>query len=229
MRNAACRPPVVDASTSRRARVRAGTRDPRYVTFVNPSLEKGVYVFARIADELGRKRPDIPLLVVEARGTERSLVDCGLDLRIHRNVFVMSHTSDPRQFWGVTHICVLPSLWWENQPLVAIEAMVNGIPVIGSDRGGIPETLGDSGIVLGIPTRLNPNTRELPTAMEVEAWVKSIIALWDDQGWYAEQSRRAAAESCRCWPEVLEPDYVRFFQEVRPAAVRREREVNPSP
>ena len=48
-------------------RVRATTHDPRYVTFVNPSYEKGVYAFARIADELGRRRPDIPLLVVEGR------------------------------------------------------------------------------------------------------------------------------------------------------------------
>ncbi len=50
-------------------RARVETRDPRFVTFVNPCLEKGVYPFARIADELGRRRPDIPLLVVESRGT----------------------------------------------------------------------------------------------------------------------------------------------------------------
>ena len=34
-----------------------------------PCAEKGVYAFARIAHELGRRRPDIPLLVVESRGT----------------------------------------------------------------------------------------------------------------------------------------------------------------
>ena len=39
--------------------------EPQYVTFVNPQLPKGVAVFARIAIELNRKRPDIPLLVVE--------------------------------------------------------------------------------------------------------------------------------------------------------------------
>ena len=56
----------------------------------------------------------------------------------------------------MTRICVMPSLWWENQPLVVIEAMVNGIAVIGSDRGGIPEALGDAGIVPGLPSRLTP-------------------------------------------------------------------------
>ena len=62
-------------------RARATVRDPRYVTFVNPSAEKGVDVFARIADELGRRRPEVPLLVVEGRGTEETLAACGLDLR----------------------------------------------------------------------------------------------------------------------------------------------------
>lgn len=192
-------------------RCRALFRDPRYVTFVNPSYEKGVFAFARIADELGRRRPDIPLLVVEGRGTERTLVDCGLDLRAHGNVSLMGHTPDPRLFWGVTRICVMPSLWWENQPLIAIEAMINGIPVVGSDRGGIPEALGDSGIVLGLPSRLGPATRELPTAEEVEPWVRAIIALWDDREWYAELSLRALRESNRWAPDVLGPKYVDFF------------------
>ncbi len=47
-------PNLVDAD-----RVRAERVDPRYVTFVNPSAQKGVYAFARIADELARRRPDI--------------------------------------------------------------------------------------------------------------------------------------------------------------------------
>ena len=127
-------------------RVRVESREPRFVTFVNPCSEKGVYAFARIAHELGRRRPDIPLLVVESRGNRQDLGACGLDLAAAGNIQIMPHTTDPRRFWGLTKIALLPSLWWENQPLVAIEAMINGIPVIGSDRGGIPEALGECGI-----------------------------------------------------------------------------------
>ncbi len=198
-------------------RARALSPEPRYVTFVNPSYEKGVFVFARIADELGRKRPDIPLLVVESRGTERTPVDCGIDLRAYGNVSMMAHTPDPRQFWGVTKIALMPSLWWENQPLVAIEAMINGIPVIGSDRGGISEALGDGGIVLGIPPRLTPSTRELPTAEEIRHWVKAIISLWDDAAWYDEMSCRALAESSEMSRrKCRRPQYVEFFENLRP-------------
>lgn len=194
-----------------RSLVRAEGRDPKYVTFVNPSTEKGVFAFARIAAELGRQRPDIPLLVVEGRGDESTLADCGLNLKAFGNVFLMKHTPDPRKFWRVSRLCLLPSVWWENQPLVAVEAMINGVPVIGSDRGGIPETLGSSGVTLPLPERLTSLTRELPSVDEVEPWVEAIIRIWDDKRSYQEHCERALAEAQRWAPEVLEPQYVEFF------------------
>jgi glycosyltransferase involved in cell wall biosynthesis len=36
-------------------------------------------------------------------------------------------------------VLVVPSLWLENSPLVIHEAFQAGIPVVGSDIGGIPE------------------------------------------------------------------------------------------
>lgn len=194
------------------ARVKCNVTKPEYLTFVNPSIEKGVFAFARIADELGRRRPDIRILVVEGRGTEETVAACGLELREHGNMFFLSNTPDPRQFWGVTKACLLPSLWWENQPLVAIEAMVNGIPVIASDRGGIPETLGGAGIVLPLPDRMTEATRLLPTREEVGPWVATIIRLWDDESYYQEHRSRALAEARRWDPDTSERRYDQFFR-----------------
>jgi glycosyltransferase involved in cell wall biosynthesis len=197
-------------------RVRADGHEPTYVTFVNPTVEKGVYAFARIAYELGRRRPNIPFLVVEGRGTEADVASCGLDLRDHGNVFFLAHTADPRRFWRVTRLCLLPSLIPENQPLVAIEAMLNGAPVLGSDRGGVPETVGAGGLVLPLPGHLGPSSKNLPTAGEVSQWVAAILRLWEEAPLYEECHRMALAESTRWAPEVLEPRYERFFAEVRP-------------
>lgn len=36
---------------------------------------------------------------------------------------------------------VIPSEWPENAPLVALEALALGVPIIGSDQGGIPEII----------------------------------------------------------------------------------------
>ena len=38
---------------------------------------------------------------------------------------------------------VMPSIWYENQPMVILEAFAAGVPVIGSNLGGIPELVED--------------------------------------------------------------------------------------
>ena len=38
---------------------------------------------------------------------------------------------------------VMPSIWYENQPMVILEAFAAGVPVIGSRLGGIPELVAD--------------------------------------------------------------------------------------
>jgi hypothetical protein len=105
----------------------------------------------------------------------------------------------------------VPSLWWETQGLVAVEAIINGIPVVASDRGALPETLGDGGIALPLPERLTPVSRILPTAEEVEPWIEAIIRLWDDRSCYQERSTRAKNEAERWHPDRLQPPYADFF------------------
>ena len=153
--------------------------------------------------------------MVESRGNRDTLAACGLDPNAHGNITLMPNTTDCRRFWSLTKIALMPSLWWENQPLVAIEAMINGIPVIGSDRGGTPETLGASGFALPLPERLTPASKIVPSAEEVEPWVETVIRLWDDDSLYQEQSARARKEAQRWHPERLRPLYEEFFRNVR--------------
>ena len=196
-------------------RVLVDRREPTYLTFVNPSPEKGVYPFARIADELGRERPDIPILVVEGRGGEATVANCGLDLRRHGTVFFLRNTPDPRRFWSVTRICLIPSLFRETHGMVATEALANGIPVLASDRGALPETLGDAGVTLPLPDHLTPESRHLPSPDEVAPWVKSIVRLWDDLPGRDALGLRARGRARRWSPERLGPLYARFFEGLR--------------
>jgi glycosyltransferase involved in cell wall biosynthesis len=201
-------------------RARPEGHEPQYLVLIDPSLENGVFAFARIADELGRRRPDIPILVVEGRGTEATVAGCGIDLRARGNVFFMSHTPDARAYWRVARACLIPSLGRVEAPRAAVEAMANGIPVVASDRGGLPEALGESGIVLPLPDRITPATRMLPTAEEVAPWVEAVIRLWDDREFF-ENCRRTSRSVARRWaPEILAPMYEEFLdsQRTRPEA-----------
>jgi glycosyltransferase involved in cell wall biosynthesis len=48
---------------------------------------------------------------------------------------------------------VLPSIWWENAPLVLVEALAAGRPVVASAIGGVPELVADGETGLLVPAR----------------------------------------------------------------------------
>lgn len=201
-------------------RVTCDRATDQYVTFVNPEPAKGVFWFARLAYDLGTRRPDIPLLVVESRGRTDWLGRCGVDLRGVQSISRMPNTSDPRQFYRASRVVLIPSLVAETLSRVAVEAQMNGIPVIGSGRGGMTEALRPAGLELPIPSRYTPDTRSAPAPGEVAPWVEAIIRLWDDSESY-ERVSAAAQEGARKWhPDVLIPQWEMFLERLvarRPA------------
>jgi glycosyltransferase involved in cell wall biosynthesis len=195
-------------------RIRCDRVDGRFVTFVNPQPTKGVFVFARIALELSSRRPDIPLLVVEGRAGAEWLGRCGLDLSGVTTLHRMANTPDPCAFYRVSRLVLMPSLWRESFARVPVEAMMNGIPVLGSRRGGLPETLAEAGVVLDIPERYTPETRVAPTAEEVVPWLEAIERLWDDPAAYEAERQRCLGASEAWRPERLLPRFEAFFRDV---------------
>jgi glycosyltransferase involved in cell wall biosynthesis len=200
----------------------------QYVTFINPHVVKGVYIFARIARELARRRPDIPILVTQGRSRADALMSPELGLADHiagqfpsesvgngRIITVMPFMPDPRTFYptvySLTRLLIMPSLWNESFGLVAAEAMLNGIPVLASNRGALPDTIGDAGFLFDIPAKFTPETREVPSAEEVEPWVDTIIRLWDDAAEYKRRSQAARAHAQQWHPDRLAPIYHDFF------------------
>lgn len=197
----------------------ASEHDPRFLTYINPSLQKGVMFFARLADEIAKARPDIPIMVIESRGTAGHLVAAGMrakfDLRRHENILVSAGVSQPKHIYAVTRTLLVPSVWEEPFGRVAAEAILNGIPPIVADRGGLPEAAAGGGFVMPLPKTLTTSVVSPVPESQVRAWKALAIRLMTDDGYY-EAARARAREAARVFaPEVLRERTVGFFESVR--------------
>lgn len=198
--------------------VLAEEHDPIFVTMVNPSVEKGVFFFARLAEELGRTQPKIAVLAIESRGTAGMVVQAGLeggfDLRRHESIMISPSVPTPKDIFANTRILLVPSVWEEASGRVAAEALVNSVPPLVSNRGGLEESCNGAGFVLPLPEDLTVETRKPVTAEAVQPWVEAIVKLCFDEDEYQRQAAKAKAAAAMYSRENLTPRYAAFFHEV---------------
>ena len=71
-------------------------------------------------------------------------------------------------------VVLVPSRWEEACPMAAVEALADGVPVLASDLGGLPELVGADAV---LPAR------------DAAAWAGALRRLWDDP---ALRARRGA-------------------------------------
>ncbi|MBQ9372442.1 MAG: glycosyltransferase family 4 protein [Thermoguttaceae bacterium] len=198
-------PPIIDESN-----VVASNNSRRFVTFVNPTLSKGLYPFITIARAINRIKPDVEFLLVEGREGASRLAAIP-EMRELRNVYHMSSVREPRAFYSQTRILIMPSLCEEAFGRVAVEAALNRIPTLCSTRGALPEVVAEPRALLDLPDRLTPYAQAAPTEEEVAPWIERILELWQDENQARELGDRLATNAERFRQEVCARRTREFF------------------
>lgn len=172
----------------------AAARDPQYVTFINPAPEKGVSLFVKLLQRAAAEAPDMRFLVVESRATLAAALDrMGLSRELLSQVTILPKQENIAAVYAQTAVLLVPSFWFEAAGRVLMEANANGIPVLASNGGGIPETLGGAGCLLPIPESCRQDYWASPTAAELDAWWMPLLRVWRDRGHRDELSALASA------------------------------------
>lgn len=187
-------PPTIDAS-----RLRVTPRGEA-VVFINPVAEKGL----DRAIEIAAACPEIPFLFVESWALAPDAL-ASLKSRIapFPNITFERRRDDVREIYARARFLLAPSLWREAWGRVASEAQCSGLPVIGSDRGGLPEAIGPGGVVLSADAATGD-------------WVAAVRRLWSDRGHYQAMSDAARCHSER--PELnAEAQFATFLSVLRRA------------
>ncbi|WP_052711836.1 glycosyltransferase [Elstera litoralis] len=115
------------------------------ILFVNPTPIKGMEIMFGLAAAC----PDLPFLVAESWHLEpRWRAYCQRRAEALGNITWVTPTRDMRTLYTQARLLLMPSLWEEAFGRTVIEAQLNGIPVLASDRGALPETVGEGGILV---------------------------------------------------------------------------------
>jgi len=161
--------------------------DARHVLFVNPVPIKGV----EIAFDLAASYPDVPFRFVESWTLEARWRDyCRHRADALGNIDWLPAQADMAALYRSTRLLLMPSIWEETFGRTVIEAQVNGIPVLASRRGGLPESVGAGGWLL------DPDG-------DLTIWRQAFRRLWADSDLYNHISAAATANALR--PDFAAP------------------------
>ena len=159
----------------------------KYVTLINPTPEKGLAIFAKVAQIFNQKHPEQKFLVVKSVGDyNRILMSLHYEdgtpfikdnINPIPNVDIAEHTDDIRLVYNLTKVLMTPSVWHEAWGCVATEANYNNIPVLSSKSGGLPEAVREGGILLDAPACTQKDFYCVPSANEVAPWVEALERL----------------------------------------------------
>jgi len=147
------------------------------VTFINPHPFKG----SELAIALARKNPLIPFIFQESWPLGKKYKTwLKTTLSEIHNIQYREPTMDMKSLYAITKILLVPSQYEEAWGRVVNEAQISGIPVIASNRGGLPEAVGTGGIVLSYDASL-PD------------WNTALNELWCNIDVYNTYSQKAFA------------------------------------
>ncbi|MEM9144770.1 MAG: glycosyltransferase [Pseudomonadota bacterium] len=198
----------------------ATTRRLGFVTFINPLPHKGLTMVARLIGRAIHDRPDMRFLILEGRMPRRLLQELKIDLPALRNVWWLPEQKDMAAVYARTTVLLVPSFWSEGFGRSVVEAQLSGIPVLASDRGGLPEALGEGPQALSISQRCIDNHYAFPDAETVDVWWSALTRLWDDDTAYAHASQLAKQAAARYAPKTTRERVITHFQSIAGIATR---------
>lgn len=157
---------------------------PEYITIVNPEASKGGGIFAKLALVCQKELPKVKFLAVDGRGSFAETIQTlhepnnkdkkPLNHKMFKNVDIAGHTGNMKEIYARTKILLAPSLFYESWGRVATEAVLNNIPCIITNNGGLPEAIAGAGIILDPPSECLKDYTRIPTDEEIRPWVEAL-------------------------------------------------------
>lgn len=189
-----------------------------FVLMINPCAVKGVGLFLKLAERF----PEIEFAALNGWGTtaaDRAALERQPNARLLQNV------PDIEDVLEQARLLLMPSVWYEGFGLIAMEAMLRGLPVIASNSGGLMEAKTGTGYV--VPVRpveryerafddtLMP--RAVVPEQELEPWAAALHTLLTNEAAYWREARQSREAGLRFVEKLDAAEFERHLAKL-PAA-----------
>jgi glycosyltransferase involved in cell wall biosynthesis len=197
---------------------------PALITAGRLTLQKGQWHLLRAFAEV-RKQMVCQLAILGTGELEAYLKGLAKDLGIERDVYFLGWQSNPFKFMAQANLFVLPSIT-EGFPLVLLEAMTCGLPVVSTDCPGDSRAILAPGTpapgaslsqaefarygVLVPPFDLKRRAAEVPATAAERALAAGIVGLMENR----EALRRYAAGSSERIADFTRRDFIEKYRKV---------------
>jgi glycosyltransferase involved in cell wall biosynthesis len=159
---------------------------------INPSAVKGIQIFLALADLF----PDLQFAGLTGWATTTRDVE---EMSKRLNVTILRTVPRIDDVLSQSRLLLMPSLWYEGFGLIAVEAMLRGLPVIASDSGGLQEAKSGTGFVIPVRPieRFEPAfdetrmPRPVVVPQNIEPWAAALQTLTTTREAYENESRRS--------------------------------------
>jgi len=205
-------------STQLREEMGCSPQDTIILSVGRLSPEKGLKVLLLSFKERYSDMKNIKLIIA-GDGPQRSeLEDFANDLGIADQVFFTGHRKNVQDYYKIANLFVMPS-FTEGFPMALLEAMQNGLPVVATNVGGIPDIIesGVNGLLIKpgdveclgdamhfilsdneLASKFSQNAKEtVKTKYVAGPWVTQIEAIYHDicEGFNSRRGRRNDADT----------------------------------
>ena len=184
---------------------RSKTAGSGAVVFDATASGSALFVFAQIAEELGRRRSGLPVVLLGANGS--------LEMPKGGTLKCVPR-SESESVWSSARVCVAPMAGWEQFPQAVLTALSYGVPAITSDRGAGAEMLGSAALVLHLPERITTAFHSQLQPAEVAPWVEMILRLYDDRAFAERQRSQVIMAAQKLSAQELVHRYAEFLAQL---------------
>lgn len=170
------------------------------ITMINPSLDKGLTIFARLAQMNPAVAQNFKFTVYEtyqgqfaeqiAKAHELGSSEPAFSAEALSSIEVLPPTTPSREVLAQTKLLVAPSLSFEGINPIAREAVASGIPVLATNQIGLAESVGEAGVLVEIPAYCLNDHQVVPRSEDMTNFIKGLtMALSED---YAERCQKVS-------------------------------------